>query len=423
MAAPSTVDVGPDQPPRRWPRRSRSCAAPRRSIIAGGRPRPRPCTARSPSPVPRSAMARPDRVRLVVLFGGRSAEHEVSCITAAHVLRGGRPRPLRRRSRSASPGTAAGSQADDARPPWHAARPRCRPRPTASRPTGRRSSRCRPSRRPPTTAGRGAARCSTAPWARTAPSRACSSWPACPTSAPACWPRRCAWTRPWPRRSLAAHGLPQVPLASALRDAEIDGAADARWRRRARLARVREAGQPGVVGGRDQGRTTRPSSTRRSTLAAAYDEWVVVEEGVTGREIEVGRARQRRPAGVGAGRDRVRATSSTTTRTSTSTAPAELLVPAPLDDGGRRPRCGPLAVAAYRALRCDGMARVDFFYEEGRRGASSSTRSTPSPGSPRSRCTRSCGRRPGCRYPELIDELVRLAVERHDHRSRFSTKR
>ena len=29
---------------------------------------------------------RPERVRLVVLFGGRSAEHEVSCTTAAHVL-------------------------------------------------------------------------------------------------------------------------------------------------------------------------------------------------------------------------------------------------------------------------------------------------------------------------------------------------
>ena len=32
-------------------------------------------------------MTRPDRIRLVVLFGGQSAEHEVSCTTAAHVLR------------------------------------------------------------------------------------------------------------------------------------------------------------------------------------------------------------------------------------------------------------------------------------------------------------------------------------------------
>jgi D-alanine-D-alanine ligase len=32
-------------------------------------------------------MAPPGRTRLVVLFGGRSAEHEVSCISAMHVLR------------------------------------------------------------------------------------------------------------------------------------------------------------------------------------------------------------------------------------------------------------------------------------------------------------------------------------------------
>src|SRR5690242_722537 len=29
----------------------------------------------------------PQRVRLVVLFGGRSAEHDVSCVTASHVMR------------------------------------------------------------------------------------------------------------------------------------------------------------------------------------------------------------------------------------------------------------------------------------------------------------------------------------------------
>src|SRR5438094_2575270 len=28
-----------------------------------------------------------ERIRLIVLFGGRSAEHEVSCVTAVHVLK------------------------------------------------------------------------------------------------------------------------------------------------------------------------------------------------------------------------------------------------------------------------------------------------------------------------------------------------
>ena len=32
-------------------------------------------------------MSDSDKVRLIVLFGGRSAEHEVSCVTAVHVLK------------------------------------------------------------------------------------------------------------------------------------------------------------------------------------------------------------------------------------------------------------------------------------------------------------------------------------------------
>jgi len=37
-------------------------------------------------------MATGDRIRLVVLFGGQSAEHDVSCTTAAHVLRAADPK-------------------------------------------------------------------------------------------------------------------------------------------------------------------------------------------------------------------------------------------------------------------------------------------------------------------------------------------
>ena len=46
---------------------------------------------------------------------------------------------------------------------------------------------------------------------------------------------------------------------------------------------------------------------------------------------------------------------------------ARLLVPAPLDEADEA-TVQALAVEVFRALRCDGMARVDFFYEEGGRG-------------------------------------------------------
>ena len=37
--------------------------------------------------MPTESTPLPPRVRLVVLFGGRSAEHDVSCVSASHVLR------------------------------------------------------------------------------------------------------------------------------------------------------------------------------------------------------------------------------------------------------------------------------------------------------------------------------------------------
>ena len=65
----------------------------------------------------------------------------------------------------------------------------------------------------------------------------------------------------------------------------------------------------------------------------------------------------------------------------------------------RPPRSARWRCEAFRALRCEGMARVDFFYEEPTAAASSSTRSTRFPASRRSRCTRSCGSTPACRTP------------------------
>jgi D-alanine-D-alanine ligase len=99
----------------------------------------------------------------------------------------------------------------------------------------------------------------------------------------------------------------------------------------------------------------------------------------------------------------------------------ELVVPADLDDEATE-RVRALALDAYRALRCEGMARVDFFYEEGRRGfLVNEVNTIPgfTPGSMYPKLWEATG----VPYPDLIDELVRLAVERHEHRSRFSTKR
>jgi D-alanine-D-alanine ligase len=81
-----------------------------------------------------------------------------------------------------------------------------------------------------------------------------------------------------------------------------------------------------------------------------------------------------------------------------------------------------LAVRAFVALRCDGMARVDFFVEEAGRGALVNEVNTIPGFTPISMYPK-LWKASGLPYADLIDELVRLAIDRHDRRARLSTKR
>jgi D-alanine-D-alanine ligase len=100
---------------------------------------------------------------------------------------------------------------------------------------------------------------------------------------------------------------------------------------------------------------------------------------------------------------------------------ADLLVPAALDDE-EVAEVQHLAVAAYRALRVDGMARVDFFYEPGGRGWLINELNTI-PGFTSISMYPKLWAASGLPYAELVDELVRLAVERHERRRGFETQR
>ncbi|MEY4010629.1 MAG: hypothetical protein RLZZ93_1321 [Actinomycetota bacterium] len=71
-----------------------------------------------------------------------------------------------------------------------------------------------------------------------------------------------------------------------------------------------------------------------------------------------------------------------------------------------------LAVRAYGVLRCEGMARVDFFLEEGGRGFLINEVNTIPGFTPISMYPK-MWEASGLPYPALIDELVRLALERN----------
>jgi D-alanine-D-alanine ligase len=74
-------------------------------------------------------------------------------------------------------------------------------------------------------------------------------------------------------------------------------------------------------------------------------------------------------------------------------------------------------VRVFRLLRGDGLARVDFFFEEGGRGFLCNEANTMPGFTPISMYPK-LWQAAGVGYPELIDRLVALALERHGRRRR-----
>ncbi len=100
--------------------------------------------------------------------------------------------------------------------------------------------------------------------------------------------------------------------------------------------------------------------------ALTYDEWVVVEEAVVGREIEVAVLGGTAPQASGAG-EIVPGAEFYDYEDKYVTDGAQLLIPAPLT-AEQTDEVRALAVRVFEVLRGDGLARVDFFFEEGGRG-------------------------------------------------------
>ena len=217
---------------------------------------------------------------------------------------------------------------------------------------------------------------------------------------------------------LAVHGLPQARYV-ALRDTDMGGAEGV----------VTSAGltYPLFVKPANMGSSVGVTKVHAPAelagalaLAASYDEWIVVEQAVEGREIEVGVLGNAAPRASVPG-EIVSSHEFYDYDDKYLDGTVKLLVPAPLDDGAAA-EVRALALRAYQALRCDGLARVDFFLEEHGRGFLLNEVNTIPGFTPMSMYPL-LWEATGVRYADLIDELVRLALERHARRSRFSTER
>ena len=96
----------------------------------------------------------------------------------------------------------------------------------------------------------------------------------------------------------------------------------------------------------------------------------------------------------------------------------QLLAPAPLDES-QSEAARALAVRAFRSLGCDGMARVDLFLERAS-GRLSINEANTIPGFTSVSMYPKLWALSGLPYARLLDELVRLGVERHARKKELS---
>ncbi len=151
--------------------------------------------------------------------------------------------------------------------------------------------------------------------------------------------------------------------------------------------------------------------------ALAYDELLVVEESVVAREIELS-VLGNIELDVSVPGEIVPGADFYDYEDKYHDGNAQLIIPADLPDGVAE-ELQELSRQAYRALRVEGMARADFLYEDGDRGALVNELNTIPGFTPISMYPK-LWEASGLGYSELIDRLVDLAIERH---ARRTTKR
>src|SRR6185503_822209 len=99
---------------------------------------------------------------------------------------------------------------------------------------------------------------------------------------------------------------------------------------------------------------------------------------------------------------------------------SRLLIPAPLD-ANQTQQAQDLAIRAFQALECSGMARVDLFLEKPT-GKFFVNEINTLPGFTSISMYPKLWEASGLSYPALIDRLITLALERHSEKNKLRTK-
>lgn len=357
-----------------------------------------------------------DRIHLVVLFGGESAEHDVSCTTAAHVLAAADPAKYR-----ITPiGISTDGQwaiADGARNAF-AAGPdavpdRLDPAGSAVSPTPVLDAA---SASPGTTVVMPLLH---GPMGEDGTVQGLLELAGVPYVGAGVLASAVAMDKAMAKQVLAAHGIAQA-AHRAFADHEITPSLPSEL--------IDELGLPLFVKPANMGSSVGVSkATDVDTLVAAielalsYDEVVVVEEAIVGKEIEVAVMGNNAPEAATPG-EIVPADEFYSYADKYVDDGSYAVIPAPISDDALE-ECRRLAIDAYRALRCEGLARVDFFYEVpddplGRGRGFLLNEINTMPGFTPISMFPKMWMADGVTYPEIIDRLVELAIDRHGRRRR-----
>ena len=349
------------------------------------------------------------RINLVVIFGGQSAEHDVSCVTASHVLRAADPLKYRTipiaisRTGEWSLPTFAELPAGGVDPKQLPSRLEATGTPTSQAVVATTAS-SGPTVVMPLVHG---------PLGEDGTLQGLLEMTGVAYVGSGVLSSAVAMDKAMAKTVFAQAGIPQCNFVSLRDDAispnTLDSIADT-------------LGFPIFVKPANMGSSVGVSKAnnveelqRAVLLAAKYDEWIVCEEAIIGRELEVAVIGNRSPRAsvvgeIVPGNDFYDYEDKYVSDSATLMIPAQLT--AQQSDDIRQ-----LALRAYETLRCEGMARVDFFFEENGRGFLCNEINTIPGFTPISMYPK-MWEASGLGYSDLIDELVVHAQERHARRKR-----
>lgn len=168
--------------------------------------------------------------------------------------------------------------------------------------------------------------------------------------------------------------------------------------------------------------TDRESLKRAINLAAQYDRKVIVEEMIEGREIECAVMGNNEPQASLPGEYVVLDKSADFldyTEKYSSTGHVDFIVPARLSKAHIK-QIQKMAVQAFKALDCSGLARVDFFFRRNTREILINELNTM-PGLTDVSGYPKMWEASGVTFTRVIDRLIELALERHREKSRSIT--